>query len=121
MTPDISPLEIRLTELETRLSLKLDNLIGRFEEVNSGTGFPRCSDRGARLAAAERDIVDLRRACERRTDDTLERRTREVTRLEFQKLEETTVSLRNTLVGVIMVGTLMAFVGIAIKVWMGGA
>ncbi len=120
MPPDTSSLENRLTEIETRLSLKLDNLIDRFEAVNNGAGFPRCSERGARLIAIERDITDLKRKQERSSDESKDHQAKEVTRAEFVKLEETCDSLRNTLVGIILAGIFITFVGIVIKVWVGG-
>jgi hypothetical protein len=110
----VSPLEIRLTEIETRLSLKIDNLIQKFEEVSNGTGFPRCSNRDARITTVEREIGEIKRKMEAEANDEKNRHTQEVTRREFEKLERSFVWLRN----IIVVGLLAA---IFLKIWFNGA
>lgn len=107
-------LESRLTEIETRLTLKIDNLIEKFDAVNNGSGFPRCSERQVRLTAVEREIGELKRDMVKASDEAKAHKQNEVTRTEFDRLERSFVWLRNIIVLVLMAG-------IFIKLWTGGA
>ncbi len=87
------PYKIKLAEVEARLSEKLDNLIERFDAVSNGIGFPRCSDRAARLLAVEREIAELKRLNEGA-----------VSKAEFNQLARSYTWLRNVFVGLLLAG-----------------
>lgn len=109
----VFPLEVRLSEIETRLTLKLDNLIEKFDSVSNGTGFPRCSDRGARIATLEREMSEIRAAAAKKAKEEATRLHDDVSRREFEKLERSFIWLRN----IIVTGLLVAIV---LKLWISG-
>jgi hypothetical protein len=102
----VGALELRLAQFEARLTEKLDNLIERFDKVSNGTGFPRCSDRAARIATLEREMGEQKqqeKAFAKQSD--------------LDKLEESYAWLRNVLVGSIITSVGAVITGIAIKGW----
>jgi hypothetical protein len=103
-------LESRLTEIETRLTLKIDNLIEKFDAVNNGPGFPRCSERNVRLQTVEREINEVKRGLIKVSDELRTHCGDAVARSEFDELKKSFVWLRNIVVVVLLAG-------IFLKLW----